>query len=139
MEKQWKLQEDTKHKLNQELERLENEKEQIQEPLKYAKELATWFKNFPPKKKKHIAAAIFNSIVIQNKEIIYFDLKPLFKGIHKREVLTHPEKTIQSQNESSNSKNKKKKPLLTSSSDNDLYGGGWGIRTLAAPCGTLQV
>ncbi len=187
LEKQWKLQEDTKHKLNQELGRLESEKElyvkrygketdddmieelgiaikkikreieeiknrlnnfddvaeynkeQIEEPLKYAKELATGFKNFSPRKKQHIAASIFNSIVIQNKEIIYFDLKPLFKGIYKRGVLIDPEKTDISIMEGSNSKNKKKKPLLTSSSDIDLYGGGWGIRTLAAPCGTLQV
>ncbi len=28
-------------------------------------------------------------------EITYFDLKPLFKGIYKREVLMHPEKLIQ--------------------------------------------
>jgi hypothetical protein len=131
--------EEIKNRLNNFDDVAEYNKEQIEEPLKYAKELATGFKNFPPRKKQHIAAAIFNSIVIQDKEIVYFDLKPLFKGIYKRGVLIDPEKLIQDKDESSNSKNKKKKPLLTSSSDIDLYGGGSGIRTPAAPCSALQV
>jgi hypothetical protein len=116
--------EEVRNRLNNFEDVAEYNQEQIQEPLKYAKELSTGFKNFSPRKKQHIAASIFHSIVIHDKKIVYFDLKPLFKGIYRREVLTSPKSTTQNISGSSNSKNKKKEPLLTPSSDIDLYGGG---------------
>ena len=187
LQKQWKLQEDTKQKLKIEVARLKTEKdvymkkygkeqdeeiaeeltkmikklkyeitdlenrlnnfddvseynnEQVREPLRYAKELATGFLWFPERKKQHIAEVIFETIVVYKKEIVYFKLQPLFEGIYQRNVLTDGENGENMKNESSNSKNKKRKPLLTSDSDFVSNGGGSGIRTPAAPCGTLQV
>lgn len=66
--------------------------EKIREPLEYARTLSTRFKEFPPKKKRNVARAIFEHIVVHNKKIVGFRLKPLFQGIFQREVLTRSKK-----------------------------------------------
>ncbi|MEI2677570.1 MAG: hypothetical protein V9G29_06725 [Burkholderiaceae bacterium] len=51
--------EEIKNRLNNFDDVAEYNKEQIEEPLKYAKELATGFKNFPPKKKTAYCCCYF--------------------------------------------------------------------------------
>ena len=103
--------------------------EKIQEPLTYAKELATNFKSFPPRKKRWVAKAIFKHIIVHQWRIVNFRLKPLFQGIFHREVLTHSKKKKGWGKKSSNSTDGKGKPLLASLCVFDPYGWGWGIRT----------
>ncbi len=104
----------------------EYNKEKMEEILKYAKELTTGFLSFPQRKKQHILAAIFKTIVIYKNEIIYFELKPLFNGIYQRVVLTEQNNDTNPKNDSSNSSdlNSKRRTLLFEK----LNPNGWGSR-----------
>jgi DNA invertase Pin-like site-specific DNA recombinase len=104
----------------------EYNKEQMEEILKYAKGLTTDFHSFPQRKKQHILAAIFKTIVIYKGEILYFELKPLFNGIYQRAVLTGQKNDKTPKNDSSNSSdlNSKRRTLLFEK----LNPNGWGTR-----------
>ena len=107
----------------------EYNEEQVQSALKYAQELTTGFHSFPQGKKQNILAAIFKTIVIYKKEIVYFELKPLFQGIYERAVLTTIKNDTTPKNNSSNSGDSKKKPKTASCEKSDLNGWGTRIRT----------
>lgn len=104
----------------------EYNKEQMEEILKYAKGLTTDFHSFPQRKKQHILAAIFKSIVMYKEEILYFELKPLFNGIYQRSVLTRQKNDTTPKNDSSNSGdlNSMRKSLVFEK----LNPYGWGTR-----------
>lgn len=107
----------------------EYNQEQVEDALKYAKELTTEFHSFPKRKKQHILAAIFKTIVMYKKEIVYFELKPLFRGIYERVVLTNQNNDSNTKNNGSNSGDSKKKPKTASCKKSVLYGWGTRIRT----------
>ena len=85
-------------------------KDKIQESLFYAKELATQFPTFPEKKKKSVIKAIFQYAVFDKKKLIDYELRPLFKGIFARKVLTTPKGKRKKKTKSSNSENSNGEP-----------------------------
>lgn len=95
---------------------MNNENNKIKENLFFAKELAIGFLSFPEWKKKGIISALFKYIIFYKKELIDFELKPLFKWVYNRKVLTFDLEKNFLEEKKSNSKNKKEKPFLTSQS-----------------------
>ncbi len=117
---------------------IEEENQKIKESLYYAKELAKEYLNFPLWKKQAVISSIFKYVIFNKKELIDFELKPLFKGIFNRKVLTSKKKLTNSRTPESNSKNKKEKPSLASQFDNVTYGSPTVNRTQLAGFGVLN-
>ncbi len=104
-------------------EKIEEEKSDTKELLEYAKEVWNSFIDYPRIKKQKMAKEIFEYIIIKDKEIVDFRLKPLFNMILKKdEVLTLYKKQNKNNSWSYNSKNKKNKPIKACSSNSVPFG-----------------
>lgn len=117
---------------------MNNENNKIKENLFFAKELAIGFLSFPEWKKKGIISALFKYIIFYKKELIDFELKPLFNWIYNRKVLTFVWDKNFLEKKKSNSKNKKEKAFMTSQSIKYVDGSPTVNRTQLAGFGVLN-
>lgn len=117
-----------------------NEKEKhIDNYIYYINKIWTNFQLFPRERKQQILKALFNYIVVYNKEIVDFKLNPIFElAYNKKKVLPLNENSVISKKMGSNSNNGLNKTKRIQSNDYILNGTPTRSRTLLTGFGILD-
>lgn len=71
---------------------IEDDRKIIKERVGYIEEIGGNFTTYPTSKKKALLNAMFEYIIIYQKKVIQFRLKPFFEVVYERKVLTSKNK-----------------------------------------------
>lgn len=118
---------------------LDENKKYINDYMYYINEIWTNFINFPKERKQQMLKAFFEYIIVYNKEIIEFELNPIFElAYNKKKILTLNKNTWINKKDGSNHKSGLNKTKRTQSNDYVLDGTPTWNRTKHAGFGVLH-